>query len=255
MFRIGEFSRLAQVSGRLLRYYDELGLLSPDFTDPQTGYRYYSAHQLPHLNRILVLKEFGLSLEQVARLLDQRTSADEMRGMLTLRKAQIERTVHEEMARFRAIEARLQQLDADAHLQEHNVVLKSVPAQEFLALRDVLPGMDGIRQVVQNIVAVVPPVVGKSNLGTVAIVIHSPAYDPDALDVEVGYLLTRKGPERVAVSGERILTARELPARLSFIHPPTTPTPSMLKWGICSPAKAPSVLQYQASASSPNPPG
>ena len=38
MFRIGEFSRIAQVSGRLLRYYDEIGLLSPEFTDPQTGY-------------------------------------------------------------------------------------------------------------------------------------------------------------------------------------------------------------------------
>jgi DNA-binding transcriptional MerR regulator len=40
MFRIGEFSRIAQVSGRLLRYYDEIGLLIPIFTDPQTGYRY-----------------------------------------------------------------------------------------------------------------------------------------------------------------------------------------------------------------------
>ncbi len=82
MFRIGEFSRIAQVSGRLLRYYDEIGLLSPNFTDPETGYRYYSAQQLPRLNRILVLKELGLSLEQVARLLDQQTSTEEIRGML-----------------------------------------------------------------------------------------------------------------------------------------------------------------------------
>jgi DNA-binding transcriptional MerR regulator len=67
MFWIGEFSRIAQVSGRLLRFYDELGLLSPAFTEPQTGYRYYSAQQLPRLNRILVLKELGLSLEQIAR--------------------------------------------------------------------------------------------------------------------------------------------------------------------------------------------
>jgi DNA-binding transcriptional MerR regulator len=54
MFRIGDFSKIAQVSGRLLRYYDEIGLLGPEFTDPQTGYRYYSARQLPRLNRILV---------------------------------------------------------------------------------------------------------------------------------------------------------------------------------------------------------
>ena len=37
MFRIGEFSKIARVSGRLLRYYDEIGLLSPQSIDPETG--------------------------------------------------------------------------------------------------------------------------------------------------------------------------------------------------------------------------
>jgi MerR HTH family regulatory protein len=61
MFRIGEFSQVARVSGRLLRYYDSIGLLHPVRIDPQTGYRYYSASQLPRLNRILALKELGLA--------------------------------------------------------------------------------------------------------------------------------------------------------------------------------------------------
>src|SRR5437899_12364030 len=111
MFRIGEFSKIAQVSGRLLRYYDEIGLLIPESIDPETGYRYYSARQLPRLNRILVLKELGLSLEHIARLLDQDTSVEEMRGMLSLRKAQIEQSLDEEWERLRVVEARLQQID------------------------------------------------------------------------------------------------------------------------------------------------
>jgi len=209
MFRIGDFSRIAQVSGRLLRYYDEIGLLSPDFTDPQTGYRYYSAHQLPRLNRILVLKEMGLSLEQVARLLDQQTSTEEIRGMLTLRKAQIERTVQEEMARFRNIESRLQQLDG---LHVPDVVVKAVPAQTYLSLRDVLPGLDALRRRVENIVAAVPPRVGKNTLSMIALVIHSPIFDPEALDIEVGYLVTGNVPDHVILSEEHILTPRELPA-------------------------------------------
>jgi DNA-binding transcriptional MerR regulator len=209
MFRIGEFSRIAQVSGRLLRYYDEIGLLSPDFTDPQTGYRYYSAHQLSHLNRILVLKELGLSLEQVARLLDQQTSTEEIRGMLTLRKAQIEQTVQDEMARFRDIEARLQQLDG---LHVPDVVLKAVSAQKYLSIRDMLPGMDAVRRRVEFIVSAVPSRVRKTPLGTITIVIHSPIYEPDALDVEVGYLLTGNVPDRVLLSEDHILTPRELPA-------------------------------------------
>ena len=47
MFRIGEFAQIAQVSGRQLRFYDQLGLLQPARVDQQTGYRYYSIRQLP----------------------------------------------------------------------------------------------------------------------------------------------------------------------------------------------------------------
>src|SRR5262245_24704386 len=70
VFKIGDFSRIARVSCRLLRYYDEIGLLKPGSIERDTGYRYYSASQLPRLNRILVLKELGLSLEEIARVLD-----------------------------------------------------------------------------------------------------------------------------------------------------------------------------------------
>ncbi len=68
MFKIGDFSKLSQVTVKTLRYYDELGLLKPVEVDRFTGYRYYSADQLPRLNRILSLKDLGLSLEQIARL-------------------------------------------------------------------------------------------------------------------------------------------------------------------------------------------
>lgn len=212
MFRIGEFSKIAQVSGRLLRYYDEIGLLRPESIDPETGYRFYSARQLPRLNRILVLKELGLSLEQIARLLEQDTSPDEIRGMLALRKAQIEQAVQEELARLRIVEARLQQIDAYGQIQEPDVILKAVPAQHFLALREVLPGMDAVQRLVMQIYTVVPSMVGHSRLGNIAIVVHAPVYDPEALDVEIGYLLTAKAAASVRLSEERLLTVRELPA-------------------------------------------
>ena len=86
MFRIGEFSKIAQVSGRQLRHYDRLGLLTPEYTDPSSGYRYYTAQQLPRLNKILALKELGLSLSQIDRLLNEAISAEEIRGMLTMKK-------------------------------------------------------------------------------------------------------------------------------------------------------------------------
>ncbi len=47
--------------------------------DPDTGYCYYSAQQLPELNRILALKELRLTLDQIARLLAGQISTDEIR--------------------------------------------------------------------------------------------------------------------------------------------------------------------------------
>ncbi len=203
------------MSGRLLRYYDEIGLLRPEYTDPQTGYRYYSARQLPRLNRILVLKELGLGLDQIARLLDQDTSSEELRGMLLLRKAQITQAMQDDLARLQLVEARLDQLDAFGQTPIPDVVVKTVPAQRYLALRDVFADVAAVRRLVERIVDLAPTKLPPSSLGHVALVMHSSLLDSDAFDIEVGYLLignTGKGPTAIQVSEERSLTVRDLPA-------------------------------------------
>jgi len=111
MFRIGEFAQIAQVSGRQLRFYDQLGLLQPAHIDPQTGYRYYSVRQLPRLNSILALKELGLSLEQIGPLLKNGLSPTELRAMLTMKQAQLAQSLREEESRLRHIESRIAQID------------------------------------------------------------------------------------------------------------------------------------------------
>ena len=62
MFRIGDFSKVSRVSIRVLRHYDELGMLKPAQVDSQTGYRYYTADQLQRLNRVLAFREMGFPL-------------------------------------------------------------------------------------------------------------------------------------------------------------------------------------------------
>ena len=70
MFKIGEFARIADVSIHLLRHYDDIDLFKPAQIDPQSGYRYYHADQLPMLHRIVALRELGMTLEQIATMLD-----------------------------------------------------------------------------------------------------------------------------------------------------------------------------------------
>ena len=97
MFKIGDFSQLGQVSTRMLRHYDKLGLLTPSHTDKWTGYRTYTIDQLPRLHRIIALKDMGLSLEQITNLLADGDDPPlaELRGMLRLRQADLAQELHQ----------------------------------------------------------------------------------------------------------------------------------------------------------------
>lgn len=212
MFRIGEFSKIAQVSGRLLRYYDEISLLTPAHIDPESGYRYYSASQLPRLNRILALKDLDLSLDQIARLVDEAITAEEMRGMLLLKKAQVEQKLREEALRFRAIEVRLEQVETGDGLSDADVVVKSVPAQRFLAIREICATLNEGRQLMGLIAQALPARVDTSVLGYPAGILHAQQFEQENVDVEIGFLVSGSLGNTVELPDGHVLTARELPA-------------------------------------------
>ena len=69
MFRIGEFSKLTQVSIRMLRYYDEIGLLKPAKVDSFTGYRMYSANQIPLLQKIILLRDSKFTTAEIQNII------------------------------------------------------------------------------------------------------------------------------------------------------------------------------------------
>ena len=68
--KIGEFSRLMQVTVKTLRHYEQKGLLIPEEVDPWTGYRYYSIGQMLKLNSIRQLQRLGFSLEEIKDLFE-----------------------------------------------------------------------------------------------------------------------------------------------------------------------------------------
>jgi DNA-binding transcriptional MerR regulator len=144
MLRISEFSRLTMVPAKTLRYYDDIGLLKPMHVDQWTGYRYYSVEQLPRLNRILALKALGLSLEQIGRLLDDDLSAEQIRGMLRLKRLEIQERLREEQARLDYVEARLYLIELEGKMSEYEVVLKPVTPVRVAALRGTSPDRERI---------------------------------------------------------------------------------------------------------------
>lgn len=211
MFRIGEFSQIARVSGRLLRYYDGIGLLRPVRIDPATGYRYYSADQLPRLNSILALKDLGLSLDQIAKMVDDKIGPDEIRGMLMLKKAELERSLRAEETRLRHIESRLRQIEEQGALADYDVVVKRVPAQPYLAVRSEFAGMPGAVAMLKTVLEATRRAVPAEARGPLIVVAHSD-FDDETLDLEIGIGLNQERKARVKLPDKREMTPVELPA-------------------------------------------
>jgi DNA-binding transcriptional MerR regulator/effector-binding domain-containing protein len=139
MFSIGEFARMGTVSVRTLRHYDEIGLLRPAHVDPETGYRGYSADQLGQLNRIIALKDLGFSLTQTGKLLSGIT-VEELRGMLALRRAQLEQELEEYAGRLLGVEARLRYIEGEDAMPADDIMVRKIPAMGVVAIGAAAPG-------------------------------------------------------------------------------------------------------------------
>ena len=89
MLKIGEFSKLSRISIRMLRYYDEMGLLVPETIDSFTGYRYYSEAQLFTAGRITALRDMGFKLCDTAELLKHWEDRETLEQHLLARREEI----------------------------------------------------------------------------------------------------------------------------------------------------------------------
>jgi DNA-binding transcriptional MerR regulator len=134
MFTIGDFARLGRVSVRMLRHYDAVGLLPPAHVDPSSGYRFYTVIQLQRLNRLLALKDLGLTLDQVRIVLDEKLSVEQLHGMLSLRRAELRQQILADESRLRRVEARLRAIEREGTMPTDDIVVKSVPSARVARL-------------------------------------------------------------------------------------------------------------------------
>ena len=142
MFSIGEFARHGRVSVRMLRHYDAIGLIRPACVDAATGYRFYQASQLDELNRVIALKDLGFTLQQVQAILEEKVSAAELRGMLRLRRAEIQATIDAETTRLARVEARLLTIEDGARVPADGVVVKRLAPVRVAELTGVAAGYE-----------------------------------------------------------------------------------------------------------------
>jgi DNA-binding transcriptional MerR regulator len=209
MFKIGTFSQLTGVTVKALRFYDRMGLLKPAEVDRFTGYRYYTVTQIDRLNRILALKDLGLSLEEIGRVLCENPSPAEIRGMLRLKQAQLRQTIDEEQARLQRVEARLRQIEREGQLPTHEVVIREVGAQRVLSHREVLACPAEISPLFMRVRQALKAV---EQIGPALALYHHGEYREYDLDVEVAIPVLDSAPQTLSLDEQRNLQAHILPA-------------------------------------------
>ncbi len=137
MLKIGEFSKLSRISIRMLRYYDEMGLLVPETIDPFTGYRYYSEAQLFTAGRITALKDMGFKLCHMAELLKCWEDRKLLEQHLLARQEETRLQAEAAARRLRLLDTALKRLRKDEPMN-YDVTVKTIPERQVASVRQII---------------------------------------------------------------------------------------------------------------------
>lgn len=139
MFRIGEFSKLVRVSPRMLRHYEKCGLLMPAEIDPYTGYRQYSALQIPAVSRIAALRDMGFSIGEIGEILPRFEDGDFLRMVLKRKAVEVRESVEAAETRLKKIMEMSGELRKENCAMLYEVELKKLDAVKVISLRGLIP--------------------------------------------------------------------------------------------------------------------
>lgn len=134
MFKIGEFSKLTQVSVRMLRYYDEAGLLKPMNVDKFTNYRSYSVEQIETLQKILLLRDMNFPVKEIKEILNKENEQifiDELNS----KKKNIYDEIYELEEKINKIDTAIKDINQNKFEIHSNIIIKNIPSYNMLILK------------------------------------------------------------------------------------------------------------------------
>lgn len=127
---IGRFSRMCRLTVKALRHYDELGLLRPAMVDPDSGYRYYSPIQAVEANRIRLLRELEMPLEEIRAVINERDS-QRVQQLVGRHRDRIQ----ERVQRYGRVLDLLHKLTTQEGDMDYQVKVKQMEPQHVLSVR------------------------------------------------------------------------------------------------------------------------
>lgn len=137
LFQIGEVAGLFRLSVGALRHYEKMGLLQPEYIDPDSGYRYYSTRQFECLNTIRYLRALDVPLPKLADFMQHR-NIDKIRAMLIEQKTRVVQKRRELQLIERKLDRRLHALEDALSSELNHIQLRQCPARRLAWIRNEL---------------------------------------------------------------------------------------------------------------------
>ncbi|HQO08625.1 MAG TPA: MerR family transcriptional regulator [Clostridiales bacterium] len=194
MLKIGDFSKLCRTTVKTLRYYDEIGLVTPDLISRENGYRYYKPEKLALVSEIRSLKEMGFSLEEISSVLTGRPDAGELMDILEIKKRSIENSIVREQNSVSQLKKWISELKTELEMEK--VTIKQLPDIIAATYRKIIPDF--------NYLYTMAPEMG-DKMRKQGVVCREPAYcfniyhDPECkdkdIDVEIVEAVVKKLPD------------------------------------------------------------
>ena len=138
MLKIGDFSKISRVSIRMLRHYDDIGLLKPAKIDDFTGYRYYREDQLFLMGRITALKDMGFSLADIARILEIYDDKDRLDSFLAAREQELAAQARETEYKLMLLDTARKRLRKEQNMS-FDVTVKTIPERYAATVHMIIP--------------------------------------------------------------------------------------------------------------------
>lgn len=219
MYKIGAFAKLCQLSVQTLRYYERLGLIEPEHTDPFTSYRYYAIKQLEQVNRIQALKELGLSLDQIRELMHEQITTKQIEAMLKVKYREIQQLIEAEIDRLQHIEFHLHLLEQESKMIQQDMNIQSIEATRILSYKTTFPadeaGREFFKKARQAVVKAKIPLIHNY-----VVVLNEHEYERRLEDLEIAFLVEDDFDGTLDVDGAEF-TVRTVPAvenALTLMH-------------------------------------
>ncbi len=134
MYKIGEFSKITNLTKKALRYYDEQGILKPSFRG-ENNYRFYQESDYDKAKLIILLKELDFSIAEIKDTLAICESKEDLPFFLEEKKAFIEKNMQREKELIHKLNRYLLSKNKEEKKMEYEILVKEAEQVTVASIR------------------------------------------------------------------------------------------------------------------------